>query len=40
MADEECQVAEGVLQVAGGELKTGDEQRELEAGPPHLNFNK
>jgi hypothetical protein len=31
-ADDECQVAEGVLQVAGGELKTGDEQRELEAG--------
>ena len=27
-----CQVAEGELQVAGGELKMGDEQCEVEAG--------
>ena len=27
----ECQVAEGDLQVAGGELKMGDEQREVQA---------
>ena len=32
MADDECQVAEGDLQVAGGKPKMGDEQREVQAG--------
>ena len=30
--NDECQVAEGELQVAGGELKMGDEQCEVQAG--------
>ncbi len=32
VADDGCQVAEDELQVAGGELKMGDEQCEVEAG--------
>ena len=31
MANDECQVAEGEPQVAGGELKMGDEECEVQA---------